>query len=72
MKINIWIKVEEVEVLNDIIEACSVGPFLRKKYKAFVFSTIEPGPVTLGETKLVEVSISFDTFIQIRDNFECI
>ena len=35
MKINIWVKEDDIEIANTLIESKGIGPFLKKKYKGF-------------------------------------
>ncbi len=48
MKINIWIKEDDIEVANTLIESKGIGPFLKKKYKSFEFYNREPGMLVMG------------------------
>lgn len=73
MKINIWIKEDDIEVANTLIESKGIGPFLKKKYKSFEFYNREPGMLVMGNGgRAIQLLINFDDFIQLRDNFECV
>ena len=73
MRISIWVKEEDIEMANTLIETKGIGPFLKKKYKGFEFYNREPGALIMGNGgKAIQLLISFDDFIQLRDNFECV
>ena len=73
MRISIWVKEEDIEMANTLIESKGIGPFLKKKYEGFEFYNREPGALIMGNGgKAIQLLISFDDFIQLRDNFECV
>tara|TARA_R110002167_G_scaffold347240_1_gene558130 strand:- start:13 stop:231 length:219 start_codon:yes stop_codon:yes gene_type:complete len=70
MKINIWIKSNQIEKLKELTDVDSIGSTLKNKHKDFEFYYTSAGPITTGFCKAVQVLIDYDSFIQIRDNFE--
>ena len=70
MKINIWIKEEDIEILKELVKSDGIGPYLRKKYKDFEYYRSQAGPIVTGGEPSIKVSLDFDSFIKIRDNFE--
>ena len=72
MKISIWIKLDEVEKLKELIDSEYIGPHLKNKHKGFEFYNRDAGPIMTGGVKSIQVLVDYDIFIQLRDNFECI
>jgi hypothetical protein len=72
MKISIWIRIDDVEKLKELIDSESIGPYLKDKYKGFEFYNRDAGPLMTGGVKSIQVLVGYDAFIQLRDNFECV
>ena len=72
MKVSIWIKEDDIEILKELIDSESIGPYLKKKYNEFEYYRNEAGPIITGGRNLIQISLDFDSFIQLRDNFECV
>ena len=70
MKINIWVKANHIEKLKELIDADNIGSTLKDKHKDFEFYYSSVGPITTGFCKPVQVLVDYDSFVQLRDNFE--